>query len=193
MYRLAGGHPLVLQVACFHACDIPDDTTEIERRTRRELEAHFLYYWQHLTPAEQDVLCQVSAVISRAPNDTALRGILRNLVRNCLLIAEDGVYRYPSRAWADFVAAQNPAPTEAAASDGFEHSFKPDQPLIESLTEREFEVLHLIAAGLSNQEIADRLFVGVSTVKKHINHLYGKLGVKSRTQAIARARELKLL
>jgi ATP/maltotriose-dependent transcriptional regulator MalT len=54
-------------------------------------------------------------------------------------------------------------------------------------------VLQLIAAGLSNRDIAARLFVGVSTVKKHINHLYGKLGVKSRTQAIVRARELKLL
>jgi LuxR family maltose regulon positive regulatory protein len=63
----------------------------------------------------------------------------------------------------------------------------------ESLTERELEVLHYIAEGMSNYEIATRIFVGVSTVKTHINHLYGKLDVKSRTQAVARARDLNLL
>jgi|GEM_PF-2434266 len=67
------------------------------------------------------------------------------------------------------------------------------QPAGEALTERELEVLRLIAEGLSNYDIATRLFVGVSTIKTHINHLYGKLGIKSRTQAIARARALRLL
>ncbi|MBN1136192.1 MAG: hypothetical protein JXM73_06385, partial [Anaerolineae bacterium] len=70
----------------------------------------------------------------------------------------------------------------------------PDIPgLVEPLADREIEVLRLIAAGLSNQEIAEELVVAVSTVKWHINNLYGKLGVSSRTQAIARARELELL
>jgi ATP/maltotriose-dependent transcriptional regulator MalT len=67
------------------------------------------------------------------------------------------------------------------------------QAPVEPLTERELEVLHYIAEGMTNYEIATRMFVGVSTVKTHINHLYGKLGVKSRTQAVARARDLKLL
>lgn len=65
--------------------------------------------------------------------------------------------------------------------------------LIEPLADREIEVLRLIAAGLSNQEIAENLVLAVSTVKWHINNLYGKLGVSSRTQAIARARDLDLL
>lgn len=65
--------------------------------------------------------------------------------------------------------------------------------LVEPLTDREMEVLRLIAAGLSNAEIAQELYVAVSTVKKHINHLYGKLRVHRRTQAVARARELNLL
>ena len=65
--------------------------------------------------------------------------------------------------------------------------------LAEPLSERELDVLRLIAEGLSNQEIADRLIVAVSTVKTHINNIYSKLGVASRTQAIARARERKLL
>jgi LuxR family maltose regulon positive regulatory protein len=67
------------------------------------------------------------------------------------------------------------------------------QPLIEPLSERELEVLRLIAAGLSNAEIAQELIITVGTVKRHINHIYGKLDVRSRTQAIAKARELRLL
>jgi LuxR family maltose regulon positive regulatory protein len=55
------------------------------------------------------------------------------------------------------------------------------------------EVLHLIAAGLSNREIAQELVIAVSTVKSHVNHLYSKLEVRSRTQAIAKAHELGLL
>jgi LuxR family maltose regulon positive regulatory protein len=67
------------------------------------------------------------------------------------------------------------------------------QPLIEPLSERELAVLRLIAAGLSNLEIAQELVIAAGTVKRHINHIYGKLGVQSRTQAIVKARELRLL
>jgi LuxR family maltose regulon positive regulatory protein len=65
--------------------------------------------------------------------------------------------------------------------------------LVEPLTEREFEVLGLVAAGLSNREIAGALFLSLGTVKTHIYNLYGKLAVRNRAQAIARARELKLV
>jgi LuxR family maltose regulon positive regulatory protein len=67
------------------------------------------------------------------------------------------------------------------------------QLLIEPLTGRELEVLGLIALGLSNRDIGERLFIATGTVKRHINNIYGKMGVRSRTQAIARARELGLL
>jgi ATP/maltotriose-dependent transcriptional regulator MalT len=67
-----------------------------------------------------------------------------------------------------------------------------DERLAEPLSERELEVLALIAAGQSNQEIAARLFVSMSTVKTHVNNLYRKLGASSRTQAEARAREMSL-
>jgi LuxR family maltose regulon positive regulatory protein len=65
--------------------------------------------------------------------------------------------------------------------------------LIEPLSERELEVLRLIAGGLSNREIAQELVVAISTVKTHINNIYRKLDVSKRTQAVARARELQLL
>jgi LuxR family maltose regulon positive regulatory protein len=65
--------------------------------------------------------------------------------------------------------------------------------LIEPLSERELEVLRLIAAGLSNREIAEELVVAVSTIKTHVNNIYRKLDVSSRTQAIALARALKLM
>jgi len=55
------------------------------------------------------------------------------------------------------------------------------------------EVLALIGQGLSNQEIAERLVITLHTVKKHSSNIYGKLGVNSRTQALARARQLGLL
>jgi len=53
----------------------------------------------------------------------------------------------------------------------------------EELTEREMEVLQLIAQGKSNQEVADELFIGIKTVKYHLTNLFGKLGVEDRTQA----------
>ena len=67
------------------------------------------------------------------------------------------------------------------------------QPLIESLSQRELEVLQLIAQGLSNHEISDRLFLALDTVKGHNRRIYDKLQVQRRTEAVARARELGLL
>jgi len=61
------------------------------------------------------------------------------------------------------------------------------------LSQRELEILHLIAAGCRNREIAERLSLAPSTVKWYCRHMYQKLDVLSRTQAIARARELNLL
>jgi DNA-binding CsgD family transcriptional regulator len=70
----------------------------------------------------------------------------------------------------------------------------PDQALlIEPLSPRELEVLRLIDQGLSNPEIAGRLTLAPSTVKTHINNIYGKLGVQGRVQALNRARDLSLI
>jgi ATP/maltotriose-dependent transcriptional regulator MalT len=65
--------------------------------------------------------------------------------------------------------------------------------LVESLSARELEVLRLIAEGLSNAEIAQKLFLTVGTVKVHSRNIYGKLGANNRTQAVAQAQKLNLL
>lgn len=65
--------------------------------------------------------------------------------------------------------------------------------LNEPLTDREHEILHLLAAGLNNEQIAGQLFITVGTVKTHLHRIYGKLDAQSRTQAVARARTLGLL
>jgi LuxR family maltose regulon positive regulatory protein len=67
------------------------------------------------------------------------------------------------------------------------------QPLMEPLTDRELEVLRLLAAGRSNQRIAHDLFLALDTVKKHVTHILSKLGAANRTEAAARARQLGLI
>jgi LuxR family maltose regulon positive regulatory protein len=67
------------------------------------------------------------------------------------------------------------------------------QPLLEPLSAREIEVLTLIAQGLSNREVGERLYISPGTVKAHTSNIFGKLGVRRRTQAVARARALDIL
>jgi LuxR family maltose regulon positive regulatory protein len=64
---------------------------------------------------------------------------------------------------------------------------------VEALSDRELELLELVATGKSNSEIAADLFITVGTVKKHLNNIFGKLAVKNRTEAVARAREWRLV
>jgi LuxR family maltose regulon positive regulatory protein len=69
----------------------------------------------------------------------------------------------------------------------------PSVSLIEPLSDRELEVLQFIAQGFTNQAVAEQLVIAVSTVKSHTNKIFAKLDVQNRTQAVARARELKLI
>jgi LuxR family maltose regulon positive regulatory protein len=82
------------------------------------------------------------------------------------------------------------------ADEGFSFD-RPGAPgpagLLDPLTARELEVLGLLAAGTSNQGIADQLFVTLDTVKKHVTHVLAKLGAANRTEAVARARHLGLI
>jgi LuxR family maltose regulon positive regulatory protein len=76
------------------------------------------------------------------------------------------------------------------ASPGLWSALEGSDRLVEVLSEREREVLQLIAEGASNQAIAATLVISIGTVKSHINHILGKLGAGNRTAAVARAREL---
>jgi len=69
----------------------------------------------------------------------------------------------------------------------------PESQLVEPLSERELEVLQFIAEGLTNQEIATRLYLSLYTVKAHARNIYAKLGVKNRTQAVAKGKALGIL
>lgn len=81
--------------------------------------------------------------------------------------------------------------TRRPAAEPFEVNAKALDSL--GMSEREHEVLGLLAEGLSNQEIAERLFVSANTVKTHLARVYGKLEVSRRTQAVNKARSLRLI
>ena len=68
-----------------------------------------------------------------------------------------------------------------------------ESPLVEPLSQREVEVLCLMADGLKYKEIADRLYISVNTVRYHVKAIYGKLAVNNRTQAVEMARQLQIL
>ena len=80
--------------------------------------------------------------------------------------------------------AGNQSPSPASA---------PQSVLVEPLSKREFEVLKMLADGATNQEIAEELVVAITTAKKHVSNIIGKLEVANRTQAVVRARELNLI
>ncbi len=86
-------------------------------------------------------------------------------------------------------------PAREAAPPASPTLLRPKEEVLEKfgITPREYEVLQLIAQGLSNQEIADRLFVSLNTVKTHTSNVFGKLDAQRRTQAIQKAKTLGLL
>src|SRR5215207_352313 len=92
---------------------------------------------------------------------------------------------YADKLWAAFEAEKQKTKDSSNLS--------PPQPLLEPLSQRELEVLQLVAQGLSNHEISERLFLALDTVKGHNRRIYDKLQVQRRTEAVARARELGLL
>ena len=102
----------------------------------------------------------------------------------------------PNGPLAGYIRRLTSAIEEKAA--GGEEALRPNHsssasPLIEPLSQRELEILQLIARGFSNREISERLFLALSTVKGHNQNIFGKLQVQRRTEAVARARELGLL
>jgi LuxR family maltose regulon positive regulatory protein len=111
--------------------------------------------------------------MARLIHRAAARGIMPNYTRKLLAAFEAEEQK------SEGISYLSPAP--------------PAQPLIEPLSEREIQVLELVAEGLTNQEIANRLYLALNTVKVHTRNINGKLGVHNRTQAVARARVLGIL
>jgi LuxR family maltose regulon positive regulatory protein len=109
--------------------------------------------------------------MARLLYEAATRGVAPDYVRRLLAAFPD-------------VEPEQASPTSTQA---------PEPDLIEPLSERELEVLQLIAEGLTNREIASRLFLSVNTVKAHARNINGKLDTRNRTQAVARARGLEIL
>ena len=103
------------------------------------------------------------------------------------LQVEEGIRTY---ALAERDTREPPQPSLPSANNSDGRAPKPPS---EDLSERELEVLTLLASGRTNSEIAGDLFVAVGTVKSHVNNIYNKLEVRNRTEAVARARELELL
>ncbi|NJN19274.1 MAG: hypothetical protein HC822_25005 [Oscillochloris sp.] len=162
--------------------------------------------------ASQIEIDALSALASRAQSDG--KNALHMLAIALEHAAPEGFVRLfidlgepMARLLAEFVAAAGPQAgyarrlLEAYNADAAVLPSAAPQPvrraavaaLTEKPTARELEVLGWITTGLTNEQIAEKLFVGVSTVKKHINNLYAKLEVTTRTQAIRRARELGLI
>jgi LuxR family maltose regulon positive regulatory protein len=108
---------------------------------------------------------------------------------------------YTDKLLASFEAEKRPVPAAGPGKSEGKSDLPPalpeghrdGEPLIEPLSQRELEVLHLIAQGLSNREIGERLFLALDTVKGHNRRIFDKLQVQSRTEAVARAHELGLL
>lgn len=105
----------------------------------------------------------------------------------------DGPQSAFTQADSDAIAATLLDELQMPVTNRFTHQPPQDATLIEPLSEREREVLTLIASGHSNRQIAVQLFLSVGTVKWYTSHIFSKLGVQNRTQAIARARQLNLL
>ena len=98
-----------------------------------------------------------------------------------------------SRTYLDRLLAAFPGKAARSSAPCISSLRFPAVPLMEPLSERELEVLGLMAEGLTNQQIAARLIVALGTVKAHIHNISGKLGAQNRAQAVARAKELGLL
>jgi LuxR family maltose regulon positive regulatory protein len=96
-----------------------------------------------------------------------------------------------TREYVQRLLAAFPTPEAAAPSKG--KTSKAQGALVEPLSDREMEVLRLVAAGRSNRDIAEELCLAIGTVKKHVYNIYGKLDVQRRTAAVTRARELGLI
>ncbi|MBA3635043.1 MAG: tetratricopeptide repeat protein [Rubrobacteraceae bacterium] len=119
-----------------------------------------------------------------------MAALLERLIREP---REDGSYAATPDGYAGRLLEHFAAETGLYGNSGNGTSRSGRSPGLEPLSEREIEVLELVASGRSNAEIAGELYLSVGTVKAHVHHIFGKLLVRNRSHAVARARELHML
>ncbi len=143
--------------------------------------------WGELTPTTAAM--QTSLTVDQASKmleELARKGHLK-------LQVEDGLMAYALRERDRYETPGKVSAPFESESDGVPRRLELPQQLDDPLSERELEVLNLLASGRTNSEVARDLFVSVGTVKSHTGNIYRKLDAKNRAEAIARARELKVL
>src|ERR687897_2554445 len=116
-----------------------------------------------------------------------MAALLERLIRES---HDDGTYAVAPDGYAGRLLEHFALEAPSSSNGGSRRS---PAPGLEPLSEREIEVLEIVAAGMSNAEIAGELYLSVGTVKAHVHHIFGKLLVRNRSRAVARARELRLL
>ncbi len=139
---------------------------------------------------KKELAAEVCAFIVGSPeSDAETREMAQNLLDALKLSTDEIISLESKRTLADMISELLEMPAVPDKASAY-----PDlQPLADPLTTRELEILRLLASGLSTREVAQQLFLTIGTVKWYVNQIYSKLYVHSRVQAIARARELKLL
>lgn len=143
---------------------------------------------------------QALEALSEAIRLAEPEGYLRSFVEEGLPMAEllyklrKQQYRVGTTFYLDRMLAAFPKPSQMPPSPSKRRAKQTiAQPLLEPLSERELQVLQLMAKGAANQEIAQELVIAVDTVKRHARHIFAKLGVRNRVQAARQAQELGLL
>ena len=170
----------------------------LERATAGQRWSHVIEIrlLQALAHHRLDEESQALAALSEAMRLGEPEGYLRSFVEEGASM-EALLYRLRKRC-----AKQGPTPYLDTLLTAFQQESKARLPaetstesqlLPEPLSERERQVLQLLAQGRSNQEIAQDLVIALDTVKRHVSHIFSKLGVTNRVQAVKQARELGLL
>ena len=201
-------------------CDVALHQDDLEKAVRALSEALRVVQQTNLLPAalsllvtSAGLLCQLqddescarllAMVLAHPASDHETRLAAQEKVRSLGLEASalpsvdvpdwDELMQIVSRIEADLSLPLYAPLAAAHTGTAYSHAEPHNQALIEPLTERELEVLALLADGLSNQDIADELIIAIGTVKSYTSHIYGKLAVANRTQAIKRGRELGII
>ena len=117
LYGLAGGHPLILQTACCHAVECPDDRAGIEERTILEIQPYIDSIWRNLSEIEKRTLLGIAGNPSPNSSMGLDEAVLRQLEQQCLLIQANGGYACPGKVWTDFLTRQFPLPGTTPAGD----------------------------------------------------------------------------